>query len=80
MLLLSTTVPWGTILDTSPFCSIIAVVFIDSGFQVSNTVGIVELNMSNMHWHVFSHVFWLNFGPLELTRFSKQFVPDLQAI
>jgi hypothetical protein len=47
-----------------------------SGLHVSRALGIVQLNMSSIHWHVLSHVESWNFRPLELTRFSRQFVPE----
>lgn len=43
----------------------------------ANLCGIVSRNISSMQLHVSLHVFTLNFIPLDITRFSRQFVPDL---
>lgn len=47
-----------------------------SGLHVRRALGMVQLNMSSIHWHVLSHVESWNFRPFELTRFSRQFVPE----
>ena len=47
-----------------------------SGLHVRRAFGMVQLNMSSIHWHVLSHVESWNFRPFELTRFSRQFVPE----
>ena len=39
--------------------------------------GIVNLNISKRQEQVNFQVSWLNLTPLEMTKFSKQFVPDL---
>ena len=40
-------------------------------------VGMVVLKISSIHWQVISHTAGANFMPLEMTRFSRQLVPDL---
>lgn len=39
--------------------------------------GMVDLKMSNIQAHVLSHASGWNFIPLDMTRFSRQLVPDL---
>jgi len=43
----------------------------------TNLCGTVSRNISSMQLHVSLHVFTLNLVPLDITRFSRQFVPDL---
>ena len=38
--------------------------------------GMVVLKISNIQLHVSSQTSGLNFSPLDITKFSKQFVPD----
>ena len=38
--------------------------------------GMVVLKISNIQLHVSSQTAGLNFSPLDITKFSKQFVPD----
>ena len=40
------------------------------------TWGMVVLKISSMQLHVSSQTSGLNFSPLDITKFSKQFVPD----
>lgn len=40
------------------------------------TCGMVVLKISNIQLHVSSQTAGLNFSPLDITKFSKQFVPD----
>ncbi len=47
-----------------------------SGLQLSNLCGIVVWKMASIHEQVFVHTGSLNFIPLLMTTFSRQFVPD----
>ena len=40
------------------------------------TWGMVVLKISSIQLHVLSQTSGLNFSPLDITKFSKQFVPD----
>lgn len=46
------------------------------GRQVSRAWGNVQLKISKRHWHVLSQVWASSLGPLLITRFSRQFVPE----
>ena len=48
-----------------------------SGFQERRSCGMVDLKMSSMQAQVLSHTWEENLAPLEMTRFSRQLVPDL---